>query len=178
MSDWHLSVGRDALKGDLYGGDHGRSGGIAIGIGIRRGFRSRCHRRSLRCHRGWFFCGGVRRYTGPGIRTHRSDDGGDGAIVAEHAGNLAEAFTIVLLGGAFQIALGLLRVGRFVSYTPYTVVSGFMSGIGVIIIVVQVLPAFGLPTGRRAADRRDSFLADYYDGLERGRRRPSRLCLC
>ncbi|MDA0996752.1 MAG: SulP family inorganic anion transporter [Proteobacteria bacterium] len=67
-------------------------------------------------------------------------------IVAEHADHLADAFTIVFMGGLFQIAFGLLRVGRYVSYTPYSVVSGFMSGIGVIIILIQVLPFFGLPT--------------------------------
>jgi SulP family sulfate permease len=67
-------------------------------------------------------------------------------IVADHAGNLLEAMAIVFLAGVFQIVFGILKVGRFVSYTPYTVVSGFMSGIGVIIIAMQVLPFFGLPT--------------------------------
>ncbi len=68
------------------------------------------------------------------------------AVVAQYAGNLAEAFAIVFLGGAGQVALGLARVGRYVSYTPYSVVSGFMSGIGVIIMLIQTLPFFGLPT--------------------------------
>ena len=67
-----------------------------------------------------------------------------GAIVAEHAGNLGEAFAIVILGGLFQILFGLLKIGRYVSYTPYTVVSGFMSGIGVIIILIQTLPFVGI----------------------------------
>ncbi len=67
------------------------------------------------------------------------------AIVAEHAGNLGEAFAIVFLGGLIQVLFGMLKVGRFVSYTPYSVVSGFMSGIGVIIILIQILPFFGLP---------------------------------
>ena len=67
-------------------------------------------------------------------------------IVAEHAENLGEAFTIVMLGGVFQIVFGMLRLGRYVSYTPYTVVSGFMSGIGVIIILIQILPFFGHAT--------------------------------
>ena len=49
-----------------------------------------------------------------------------------------------MLGGLLQIFFGLLRVGRYVSYTPYSVVSGFMSGIGVIIIVIQVRPFVGL----------------------------------
>ncbi len=67
-------------------------------------------------------------------------------IVTDHAGNLAEAFTIVFLGGLIQILFGVCRVGRYVSYTPYSVVSGFMSGIGVIIILIQTLPFFGLAT--------------------------------
>ena len=65
-------------------------------------------------------------------------------IVTEHADNLPEAFTIVFLAGLIQIFLGVIKVGRFVSYTPYPVVSGFMSGIGVIIILIQTLPFFGL----------------------------------
>lgn len=69
-----------------------------------------------------------------------------GALVAQHANSLPEAFAIVFLGGALQILFGLLRVGRYVSYTPYSVVSGFMSGIGVIIILIQVLPFFGMET--------------------------------
>ncbi|SVD60085.1 uncharacterized protein METZ01_LOCUS412939, partial [marine metagenome] len=67
-------------------------------------------------------------------------------IVANHADNLSQAFAIVFLAGAIQIVFGLLKVGRYVSYTPYSVVSGFMSGIGVIIILIQSLPFFGLPT--------------------------------
>jgi sulfate permease, SulP family len=66
------------------------------------------------------------------------------AIVAQYAGNLAEAFTIVMMGGLIQIGFGLLRLGRYIIYTPVAVVSGFMSGIGVIIILLQVLPFFGI----------------------------------
>ena len=64
-------------------------------------------------------------------------------IVAAHADNLAGAFTIVILAGVIQILLGVLRIGRFVAFTPYSVISGFMSGIGVIIILLQVLPFLG-----------------------------------
>ncbi len=66
------------------------------------------------------------------------------AIVAQHADSLPEAFAIVFLGGLIQVGFGLLKLGRFVSYTPYSVVSGFMSGIGIIIILIQTLPLFGL----------------------------------
>ena len=59
-------------------------------------------------------------------------------IVASHADNLAGAFTIVILAGLLQILLGVLRIGRFVAFTPYSVISGFMSGIGIIIILIQI----------------------------------------
>ena len=66
-------------------------------------------------------------------------------IVTAHANTLAEAFTIVVLAGFIQAALGLARIGRFVAYTPYSVISGFMTGIGVIIMIVQVAPFLGSP---------------------------------
>ncbi len=64
-------------------------------------------------------------------------------IVTTHASTLGEAFAIVVLAGLLQVALGLLRIGRFVVYTPHVVVSGFMSGIGVIIMLIQSLPFIG-----------------------------------
>ncbi len=67
-------------------------------------------------------------------------------IVTSHAESLAEAFTIVIMAGLLQILLGVLRIGRFVAYTPYSVISGFMSGIGVIIILIQTLPFLGAAT--------------------------------
>ena len=59
--------------------------------------------------------------------------------------SLAEAFLVVVLAGFIQIVLGVLRVGRFIAYTPYSVISGFMTGIGVIIMALQVLPFVGAP---------------------------------
>ena len=67
-------------------------------------------------------------------------------VVTQHADSLEEAFTIVMLAGLLQIVLGALRVGSFVTYTPYSVISGFMSGIGIIIITIQVLPFLGAAT--------------------------------
>jgi len=68
-----------------------------------------------------------------------------GAIIATHANSLPEAFTIVMLGGLLQMLFGILRIGRYITYTPVSVVSGFMSGVGVIIIIIQILPFLGLP---------------------------------
>ena len=67
-------------------------------------------------------------------------------IVTTHASTLAEALTIVVMGGILQVLLGISRLGRFVAYTPYVVISGFMSGIGIIIILIQLLPFLGAPT--------------------------------
>ncbi len=64
-------------------------------------------------------------------------------IITTHASTLPEALTVVIMGGLLQILLGLLRVGRFVEYTPYVVISGFMSGVGIIIILMQALPFLG-----------------------------------
>jgi len=57
----------------------------------------------------------------------------------------ALAFTVVALGGLFQIVLGVVRVGRYIDYVPAPVISGFMSGIGVIIILLQLYPLLGHP---------------------------------
>lgn len=46
--------------------------------------------------------------------------------------------------GLFQILFGLLKIGKYIRYIPYPVLSGFMSGIGIIIIVQQIYPLFGL----------------------------------
>jgi SulP family sulfate permease len=56
---------------------------------------------------------------------------------------LAIAFTTVVLGGVFQIVFGLLKLGRFINLMPHPVTSGFMTGIGVIIIILQVPQVLG-----------------------------------
>ena len=58
-------------------------------------------------------------------------------------GELSKALAIVAMAGIIQVLLGALRLGTFVAYTPYAVVSGFTSAVGLIIIIVQVLPFFG-----------------------------------
>jgi len=55
----------------------------------------------------------------------------------------ALAFTVVTLGGIFQIGMGLLRIGKYIELVPHPVISGFMSGIGVIIILLQFAPMLG-----------------------------------
>ncbi len=68
-------------------------------------------------------------------------------IIATHEGDVGKALpyilTVFLLAGLFQIGLGLLGFGKYIKYIPYPVVSGFMTAIGVIILVTQILPAIG-----------------------------------
>ena len=73
-------------------------------------------------------------------------------IVTTYASTLSEALTIVMMAGVFQVLLGLSRIGRYVAYTPYVVVSGFMSGIGIIVILMQTLPVLGAPASAGVMD--------------------------
>lgn len=59
---------------------------------------------------------------------------------------MAMAFTVVMMAGIIQIILGALRLGRYVTLMPYTVVSGFMSGIGFILVILQLGPFLGQPS--------------------------------
>ncbi|USD64842.1 SulP family inorganic anion transporter [Vibrio sp. SCSIO 43136] len=56
---------------------------------------------------------------------------------------MAMTFTVVMMAGAFQILLGTLKLGKYVTLMPYSVISGFMSGIGVILIILQLAPLLG-----------------------------------
>jgi len=68
-------------------------------------------------------------------------------ILAVHDGDVNKALPIILavflLSGLMQIGLGLIGLGKYIKYIPYPVVSGFMTAIGVIILVTQILPAVG-----------------------------------
>jgi SulP family sulfate permease len=63
-----------------------------------------------------------------------------GASFAEVAGII---FAAVVLAGLIQIAFGVFRIGQYIRLVPYPVISGFMSGIGVIIILLQASRLFG-----------------------------------
>ncbi|MGB5439201.1 MAG: SulP family inorganic anion transporter [Gammaproteobacteria bacterium] len=64
-------------------------------------------------------------------------------IASDPANGMAMAFTVVIMAGMFQILFGALRLGKYVTLMPYSVVSGFMSGIGIILIILQLAPLLG-----------------------------------
>ena len=134
-----------ALRGDLFGGVTAAVVGlpVALAFGVASGLGA------LAGIYGAIAVGFFAAVFG-GTRSQISGPTGPMAvvmavIVTSHADSLAEAFTIVIMAGMIQILLGLMRIGRFVAFTPYSVISGFMSGIGIIIILVQTLPFLGAP---------------------------------
>ncbi|MBT7851538.1 MAG: STAS domain-containing protein [Formosa sp.] len=68
-------------------------------------------------------------------------------IIAANDGDLSIALpailTVFLIAGLSQIGLGVLGLGKYIKYIPYPVVSGFMTAIGVIILLTQILPSLG-----------------------------------
>ncbi|MDY6898562.1 MAG: SulP family inorganic anion transporter [Cyanobacteriota bacterium] len=73
------------------------------------------------------------------------------AFIAELTANNPEnglemAFTVIMMAGVFQIIFGLLRLGKYITMMPYNVISGFMTGIGVILIFIQIAPFLGQET--------------------------------
>lgn len=77
------------------------------------------------------------------------------ALVAagiQMTGSLEAAMGIILLsfllGGVLQIVFGLMNIAAYVKYFPYPVVSGFMSGVGLIIIILQLFPFVGLSSAK------------------------------
>ena len=68
-------------------------------------------------------------------------------IIASNDGDVEKALPYILgvflLAGLMQIGLGFLKIGQYIRYIPYPVVSGFMTAIGVIIILTQILPSVG-----------------------------------
>lgn len=75
------------------------------------------------------------------------------ADAIEYSGGFEEALPIIiatfLIAGFIEALIGVFKLGTYVKYMPYPVVSGFMSGIGVIIVITQIFPFFGVdaPSG-------------------------------
>ncbi len=64
-------------------------------------------------------------------------------VFASLSGNPALVFGAVVLAGVLQIVFGVLKLGQYIKLVPYPVISGFMSGIGCIIIALQAARLFG-----------------------------------
>ena len=141
------------LKGDITGGLV--AGVIALPLALAFGVQS-----GLGAAAGLYgaICLGILAAALGGTRTQASGPTGPMTVVSasvvalavERMGNVESGLGIIFLaflsGGLFQIVFGLLGIGKYVKYFPYPVVSGFMSGVGVIIIALQVWPFLGSPS--------------------------------
>lgn len=138
--------GLPAIKGDLMGGlmaavvalPLALAFGVASGLGAQAGLYG-----AIAC--GIFaslFGGTPGQVSGPtGPMTVVA-----AGIIATHTNQPELVFGAIILGGVLQILIGAIKGGQLVHYIPYPVVSGFMSGIGFIIILVEIPPLFGLDT--------------------------------
>lgn len=68
------------------------------------------------------------------------------AVFATASGRADLVFASAIVGGLIQMAMGYVKAGQLIGYIPYPVISGFMTGIGAIIICVEIAPLFGMPT--------------------------------
>jgi SulP family sulfate permease len=132
------------IAGDIFGGVTASvialplalAFGVASGVGAQAGIY------------GAIILGLVAALAG-GTKVQISGPTGPMTIVAASTlvlfhGDVAVLMAAILLTGLFQIALGVLKVGKFVKFVPYPVISGFMSGIGIIIILLQINPLLGI----------------------------------
>jgi len=78
------------------------------------------------------------------------------ALIISHKGSFEAALPTVLfcffLAGGFMVLVGTLRIGQYIKDIPYPVVSGFMTGIGVIIIILQFFPMLGYESPKTIPD--------------------------
>ena len=135
----------ETLRGDIFGGITSTVVAlpIALGFGIASGMGAAAGLYGAIAV-GFFASvfGGTRaQISGPAAPTTVAM----AVILTSYADSLTEALAVVVMAGLLQVLLGLSRIGRFVAYTPYVVVSGFMSGIGIIIVLLQALPFLGAP---------------------------------
>ncbi|MEM9070637.1 MAG: SulP family inorganic anion transporter [Myxococcota bacterium] len=147
------------LKGDLAGGFV--AGVIALPLALAFGVQS-----DLGAAAGLYggIAVGIFAALFGGTRTQASGPTGPMTVVSASivtyasatAGSIEAGLGIVLLsflaGGVFQMVLGFLGVGKYVRYFPYPVVSGFMSGVGLIIVFLQIWPFLGSSSPKSTVD--------------------------
>lgn len=75
-----------------------------------------------------------------------------GYQLASGTPDITYAFTIIFLSGVILAALSFLKIGRLIYYTPYSVIAGFMCGIGVLVIILELDPLLGLPNAKNVSE--------------------------
>jgi len=138
-----VGISLPRLRGDLFGGV--TAGVVALPLALAFGVASGAG--AAAGLYGAIVLGFVAAILG-GTRVQISGPTGPMTVVFASAltalgGSLEMAMAVVLVGGLIQILFGLFKTGVLVRYIPYPVISGFMSGIGAIIIILQIAPFLG-----------------------------------
>jgi SulP family sulfate permease len=145
-----LAIDTSNLRGDFFGGL--TAGVVALPLALAFGLQSGMG--AIAGLYGAIAIGIIAAWFG-GTPTQISGPTGPMTVVSavviaktiEIYGSLDAALPVIiaifLLSGLIQIVMGVLKIGQYIRYIPYPVVSGFMSGIGVIIIVLQIFPFLG-----------------------------------
>ena len=138
-----INYGLADLRGDVFGGltASGIALPVAMGYGVISGLGAAAGLYGAIAV-GIFasIFGGTRgRVYGPNIVFTISM----AVIVAEYSDSLAEAATVGILAGLIQIAFGLLGLGRYASYIPFSLSSGYFTAFGILLMVKQSLLALG-----------------------------------
>jgi SulP family sulfate permease len=138
MIQLDLKESRENLRGDIYGGV--TAGVVALPLALALGVAS-----GLGPIAGLYgaICVGFFASLFGGTKSQISGPTGPMVVVlaglaASLSGRPELIFTAIILAGLFQIAFGVMGLGTYIRLVPYPVVSGFMSGIGAIIIILQV----------------------------------------
>lgn len=139
------------LKGDILGGV--TAGIVALPLALAFGIQS-----GLGADAGLYgaifisffaalFGGTNTQISGPTAPMTAVSMGIVAGIIAANKGDvnlaLPSILMVFLLAGLIQIVLGFVGIGQYIRYIPYPVISGFMTGIGVIILITQLLPSLG-----------------------------------
>jgi len=150
-----FSYDKKYLKGDITGGLV--AGVVALPLALAFGVQS-----GLGAISGLYgaIAVGILAAIFGGTKTQASGPTGPMTVVSaalvasaiEISGSLENAMGIIILsffvGGALQIFFGLINIASYIKYFPYPVISGFMSGVGLIIIILQIFPFAGLDSAK------------------------------
>ena len=141
-----MKLEKEHLKGDFFGGL--TTGIVALPLALAFGVASGLEGGAQAGLYSAIFMGYVAAVFG-GTKPQVSGPTGPMTVVAAgFVATVAEPrflFAAVMLGGLIQIAFGLLKLGHYIRYVPRPVISGFMTGIGVIIVLIQIQPILGSP---------------------------------
>ena len=145
-----MKINNQSLKGDIFGGV--TAGIVALPLALAFGVQS-----GLGAAAGLYGAIGLGIFAALFGGTNTQISGPTGpmtvvsattiALLIAQKGSIESALPAILLcfvlTGAFMILMGILKLGQYIKYIPYPVVSGFMTGIGVIIIMLQLFPMLG-----------------------------------